>query len=776
MTITAVTGDVVIDGEIAVGTTYALSWNNNELQGDYNSLTITAGGGIREAGEAKITAPVVKTSSGKGVSLESANNRVNIFLAEALEGSDTINGSVKAVSNYADAEDGFTVGVGADIIGDAEFTNLDSNGGLSALIWHFTDDNKEIKILEGNNAKGNLVLKANKNVNLLGDANAAHDIVIESADGLFSGIGHGMKAGNDVTLTVGDGAYYLGGDLNAGNDILVRVLKPVSKGVYIGALPLIVEDGDNGGNTLQTTSLTANREVRFEVQGAGDIALKGNISAGNGDVVANIGGKGNITIAKSIESKNESVSLKTKEGNIVIGGDNGSNEETIKAKKNATIGTELGTITIQGKTITETGDITMTAGNATYDQTKVNFIITGNGQLDSGKGITLNGRNGDVRITNNISAKESLAVNIAEQGNVSFERDVAVTKDVTISTDKGDIEVGKTINAGTGIISLQTGNGDILVGQDITAGQDITIYTHKGEVGVGYESLGSEGNVLSRTGNVSIRTDEGPVGILKSVKAQEGGIDIEAKGAITVGAEVQAKTDIAMTADGVIDVDAAITAAEGDVTLDTANDDITVGANVQAGKDVAMTANNGAIKVDFAVTAIGGKATLDTVNGAITVGAGVWAGKDVAMTANNGAIKVESAVTAVGGKATLDTVDGAITIGAGVQAADDVTMTADKGTIDVEAAVTSNEGKVMLDTNQGYIWIGQDITAGWDVTIHTHKGPVVVGYASPGSEADGDVLAKAGNVSIKTDEGTVSIFKSVMAMNKGRFCSYCCRW
>ena len=241
--ITSTVGDVSINGDVTTGTNTP-TWNaaQTELTGTYNSLTIHAGGAITEAAGVKIDTPAVKTYSGKGVSMESKNNVFSTFMADALPGNqDIIDGGVKVVSNYAkdSKDDYFTVGLGADVRGDAEFTRLDPKGSLGILIWNPDNENDEIKVLGGNGAKGSLILKANQDVNLLGDANAAHDIVIDSKNGTFDGIARGMTAGNNVLVSVGEGLCYMGGAIQAGNDIHIQALQPGSTtpGIYIGALP-----------------------------------------------------------------------------------------------------------------------------------------------------------------------------------------------------------------------------------------------------------------------------------------------------------------------------------------------------------------------------------------------------------------------------------------------------------------------------------------------------------------------------------------------------------
>ena len=61
----------------------------------------------------------------------------------------------------------------------------------------------------------------------------------------------------------------------------------------------------------------------------------------------------------------------------------------------------------------------------------------------------------------------------------------------------------------------------------------------------------------------------------------------------------------------------------------------------------------------------------------------------------------------------------------------------------------------------GDILVGKDITAGNSVAISTNDGNIVVGDTKTGN--DGDILAKTGNVSIKTDKGKVEVVKTVTA-------------
>ena len=749
--LTSVSGNVSLQGDISTGTTMQAELNleQGKIVGPYNSLVIHAGGAITEDAGVKIATPVVETYSGKGVSMESEKNEFSVFLADASAGNTTINGSVKATTNYyvegADV-DAFTVGVGANVYGDASFTNLNPDGELGILILHPTNEYDEIEILGGNGAQGDLSLTANKGVYLYGDSNAAHDIVIDSANGLFAGVGKGLGAGNDVKVSAGDVINY-SGMIIAGHDIELAVTSAISA----DAVNRINVDSLVGGS-LSTTSLTAGNEARFDVKGNGNILLDGNVVAGTGDVAATVSGEGYIAITKSVESKDASVSVQTGKGSVYIGIDNQAESETVKAKQNVTVGTELGTVYILGQTSTENGDITMKAGNEVYESGKEhgNFIIRDDGKLVSGGGIGLYGRNGDISITEDIQANKSLTVHIAEQGNVDFGTNVEVAKDVDIATDKGSIAVGKTVDANEGTVRLQTGVGDINVGKDITAGQEVAISSKQGNIVVGNTSTGDDGDILSKTGNVSIQTDKGNVEIMKTVTAQEGSIGISSgQGDILVGNNgpdvktVTARQNIDLTAeDGRIVVYGKTSTEQGDISL-TAHKPTYV-----EGEDNSsfIIDQNGKLEA-------GGAIHLNVGNGDLHVSDRIRATSDlVADMKDQGSVYFDTDVD-VTGNVNIKTDQGDIFVGQDVRASQDVSMATATGDIAVGATVASEGGNVALTAAQGNIGIGGNVTASKNVALGTDTGDITVG----------EEVRAGDSVNVKTGQGDVTIVKAVTA-------------
>ncbi|SDO87442.1 leukotoxin LktA like protein [Selenomonas ruminantium] len=822
--LTSTQSDVLLRGDIFTGSRMPvdIDLNTGKLNGTYDSLIIHAGGAVQEADGVTIATPVVETYSGKGVSMESVNNEFAVFFADALTGRKDINGSVKAVTNYAkDQKDNvFTVGVGANILGDAEFTNINGIGELGILIVEPEDANEKIEVLGGNGAEGDLVLRASQDVTVLGDANAKHDIVIESTDdGSFYGVGRGLKAGNDVKVSTGETVAYIG-TIEAGHDISIQVQNAGSAddgdGIYIGTVP------DEKSSSTENTSLKAGNQALFNVNGSGDILLYGNIGVANGTATVNISDKGNIYIGqddklnaksitakkdvslrtnegsifvtKSIASTDESVTAKTGKGIIFIGTDKVKNEETITAQKNVTVETDLGTVFILGKTVTQNGDISMKAGKEVYEEDtaneqKGNFIIRDDGSLISGGGIKLNGRNGDIHITDDIQAKKGITVDIAERGNVSFDRDVSVTGDVDISTDHGNIAVGHGINSDTGAIRLQTDNGDIQVGKDITAGKDVTISSHQGDIIVGDIKLGNDGDVLAKSGNVSIKTDKGVIGIVKTVKAQNGSVDIETgEGSIGIGYNgadvptVVAEQDITLTAkDGIINVDGKTQTIKGDISVYAHNEDPAAGDNIvllqngilDSGRDLTLHTYNGSIAVTDSTLA---KRTIKIIvdnQGDIAFGRDINVVGDVSAQTANGSIAVAHKIKSSEGSIDILTKDGNILIGDNgpdvetVAAYKDVKLQAESGKIEVYGKTSTTTGDVtLLAGNDEYV-AGED---GRNIIID-HNGAVSSGRDARVIVVNGDIhmsdkIAAKRNLDFETRErGDIMVDKQIVVAN-----------
>ena len=649
-------GDVLINGDIATGMLRPQPLStldvNAMLTDPHNALTIRAGGAIREAADVKIVTPLVDTYSGKGVSLENEENQFAIFMSKGLTDHAPIDGSVKAKTSY---DGNYVTAMRAEQIkGDAEFTNKSANGNLRLLVDNGTPANK-LNVLGGNGTQGNLRLLAGKDITFLGDVYVQHNLAAATTGaGSIYGLGKGLEAGNDIFMQAKNSVFYIG-TMKAANDINIQVGHADSGGIHIGTLEGILDNAIEGhGNVSANTDtlFTAGNNVSFQVDGNGDIELLGNIKAENGSVKGSISGKGNIdigqrdvlnektitakgdvtleigqgdiAIVKGIKSEDESIKLDTGRGNIIVGRENVTQEESLIANKNVSIGTNTGTITIQGKTATVVGDISMKAGQDVYEPgiEHGNFIIREDGKIDSGAGINLYGRNGDIFITDKLGAKQSITAAITEQGSVIFATDVNVTKNVNISTENGFIAVGYTVNAEEGKVNLKTGTGDVLVGKDVTAGTGVDIATDDGSIVIGAVATGDDGDVLARSGDVSIKAVKGNVEIAKTVTAQTGSIDISTgNGEILIGDNgpdvktVTARENINLeTTEGRIVVYGKTSTEEGDITLAARRQEYVSGAanssfvidqngKLEAGRTINLHVGNGDLHISDRIQA-----------------------------------------------------------------------------------------------------------------------------------------------------------------------------
>ena len=189
-------------------------------------------------------------------------------------------------------------------------------------------------------------------------------------------VGKKVDAENgSVTMTTGTGDITVGADINAGQDVSAQT---------------------GTGDITVGEAITAGKSVTM--------------TTGTGDVTVGSNGKGSVTADKDVTvnvgTENGSVSVKTGEGNIHIG-NNGPDTETVTAKENVTLETTNGKITVDGKTSTQDGDITLQASSTEYvaGEDGKNIIINQDGKIESGRDVNLVAENGDLHVTDNVSAQ-----------------------------------------------------------------------------------------------------------------------------------------------------------------------------------------------------------------------------------------------------------------------------------------------------------------------------------------------------------------------------------
>ena len=182
-----------------------------------------------------------------------------------------------------------------------------------------------------------------------------------------------------------------------------------------------------------------------------------------------------------------------------------------------------GTITVDGKTSTQDGDITLKAVNKDYAPGQNIIINNGtdsagiehNGKVISGKDANLVSVNSDLHVTDDVKAQGSLNAETQGRGNISLDENVNVVKDIAMRTQTGEIIVGKNITANQGSVTLTTGTGSITVGVDDGSGQESGVITANSDVKInaGNGSVNVETSVESKAADVNVNVMNGNIHI-----------------------------------------------------------------------------------------------------------------------------------------------------------------------------------------------------------------------------------------------------------------------
>ena len=563
-----------------------------------------------------------------------------------------------------------------------------------------------------------------------------------------------VEAGRDATMIVVNGDIHVTDKLTAGRSFNSETRKQGN--IYVDKDITVGQDmsmkTENGGINVGE-DINAGRNITMTT-GTGDIRVggsngKGNVVAGNH--VALTVTSGNVSVDKTVKAKGGNVDVLVKDGDINIG-NNGPDVETVAAGGNVNLTAESGKIQISGKTATETGDIVVHAANDHYveGENGQNIIFDQNGQLAAGRDATLIMTNGDLHVTDHVTAGRNLNVETRGRGNISLDDDVTVNNDMSMKTETGNINVGKTITAKDGTVTMTTAvQGDIAVGADVIAGKDINMDIKSGNILVGENG---KGNVVA-SDNVKMTVASGNVSVEKTVKAKTGNVDVLAEnGNIKIGDNgatvetVAAGNNVNLTSqNGMIEIYGKTVSETGDVNVTVVN--AAYGQNGQnikfdqhglitAGRDANLIVENGDLHVTNDVIAQRSFNVRTRKQGNIMLDENVTAVKDMSMKTETGDINVGKTITAKDGTVSMSTdVKGDIHIGADVAAGHDVNM----------------------DIKSGSVSVDKDVTAGNDVNM-----AVTAGNISVGSNGTGSVIAE-NNVKMTANCGDISVEKAVKA-------------
>ena len=509
-------GDVLINSTVGAKTATLTAGNDIAIGGAITvdtGFTAKAEGKIYETGsgvlQTKSNQDQVELEAGRGVALENKDNsfvRLNVHGTESASAPGTYNAIDGNVSITANGDRDWTVSaleftdkdipvkgilatVGSPVNGNVTLTNV----GEDATVVLYKNG---IVTNAGEAGKGDVSLTADKSIVVTQGIQAANDVSVTSNEGhVFVKNSLTAKEGS-VNVSTGEGNIHIGANVASGQD----------------------------------TALTT---------GNGKITVDNLVASNNGNVSLTTGA-GDISVNDKVIARTGSVSATTGEGDIHIG-DNGPEENTVYAQQEVLLATDLGHIEISGRTLTQTGDITMKAGENTYVSGQSNFIINDNGRVESGWDVNLEGRNGDIHVTDDIVAQHSINTQIEGQGSVYFDDALSSNASISITSDQGDINVDKAITSVNGDVSLSTTSGNIRVDGAIKALNDVSVVSDTGNISLQDVTAGSDVSLEIRKSG-DIKADNVSAGNLVHASVAQGDIFLDMASGKAVVIQSQANT------------------------------------------------------------------------------------------------------------------------------------------------------------------------------------------------------------------------------------------
>ena len=250
------------------------------------------------------------------------------------------------------------------------------------------------------------------------------------------------------------------------------------------------------------------------------------------------------------------------EGNIQVGKDT-PNVETVVADGDINMTTGNGTITISGKTKSNSDSVNLKAN-------KKNNSTTSNYESSSTFFAADSDEIPSVEVNLFDDAEE------LETGDITVDAEIEANDSVWIATDEGDIEITKKITVNDGDIIIATLDGDITIddnGEDdmLFAQNDLDIETNNGAIDIA-------GKISTQDGDITLTSNH------DTYIAGQKGITVEETGAINPGRNLYLNVingDIEFKQ--VSAENAEIKAVNGDVTADTIRADDTIRIELENG-------------------------------------------------------------------------------------------------------------------------------------------------------------------------------------------------
>ena len=448
-------------------------------------------------------------------------------------------------------------------------------------------------------------------------------------------------------------------------------------------------------------------------------------------------------------------------------GDIGKADDGIRILENGAVinaKAENGSVYLQGAGTKDAGlvvDSITAKGNAKLNMDgDVNFgNDTGNGSINAGGDVTVNG--------NNVNLNAG-TVTAGGASNINAGKDVNVTTGSITSTGAGNITAGNNVNLNSSTLS---------------AGADSVITATNGNIALGSSGItvNSANNGLTLDANGSVMQDAAAAGITADNLTVESGktqqllsrnnkvksLTIKGKNAGS-SLMVNGVTRFNGTTDNLL-VTVADSHIKGDVLIENYQADtgkITINSDIDTSKYNDEHTGNITVKADGDITTAGGadlnaadKVSINSKKGSVATGGNVTANNEVDIDA---AKDITASGNLTSTNANVDLLaGGSITTQGTVNALNNVIANAN-GNINTKGDVTATNGKAKLNSSAGSVTIG-NVTANNDVDIDAANSITASGNLTS-TNANVDLKANGGSI---TTNGTVNALNNVIANANG---------
>lgn len=500
---------------------------------------------------------------------------------DGLTGEDIILKSTKGMTNKGDVE-----AKGGDVIMDAK-TDLHNQGAVTA--------SQDVGLTSGGSMANDKAVTAGRNLTMNAGTMLTNGADLTATNGAVSlaakkGLhqkGSAM-AGSSITMdNQQDGDLVVTGDVQSGT---AATIKNKNGAITIGTQdkPGTVDAGTTATLTTKRGpitvfgTVTAKNGTLLHATESGNILVKGNLLATENGNAEALSQDGNIEIQGKVESKTGEATVKTRRGNVNIGG-------LMKAGTDITAESADGSVTVGGS---------LTGDRATLVKA-TNGNVALHGDVQSGTSTTAQATNGSVSITGDVTSGTSSEL-LATDGSVEVTGSVTGGTSVTARAAEGNVNIGGSLTSKNGDTVLSASDsqkladkGNIRVTGAIDSAADVEMTTVNGDIEVGGTTRAAQDirAAAEKTGQIRFVGDAEAVAGRLQAQTDAGAISFEGKA--TSGTELAAKT---VTGDITF---AGLVNADRNLIADAAQTGtITLRKDVTAKQDVNLHTHDGSMVFD----------------------------------------------------------------------------------------------------------------------------------------------------------------------------------